>query len=183
MESKVIMHDASGAEVGETYSRRARQLVKQQRAVWADDTHTAIRFVPDTAEEWEAEPDPTAATHSSAIHAAPPSAKDKTGALYAMAERRIRDRNRLIWHTVALLPVFIIIFAWGYSTYNAVRSGELFLLFAGFLQGAWVMSYISRLRNYVKMSGYLPIPGSWEARRKMALDIEVDRLRRMGYTE
>ena len=101
--------------------------------------------------------------------------------LYAMAERRMRERNRLIWHTVALIPVFIALFVWGYSSYNAVRGGELFLMVMGFVQGAWVMSYISRLRNYVKMSGYLP--GNWEVRRKMELDVEVDRLRRMGYTD
>jgi len=175
MESKVIMYDAGGTEVGETYTRRARQLVKQQRAVWADDTHTAIRFAPDVANEWEVEPSPT-----------PPSAphsplKDRTGALYAMAEKRVRDRRRLIWHTVALIPVFLILLIWGATGYNARRGGEMFLVFMGVGWGAWGMSYVSRLRNYFNLNGILP--GNWESRRKMALDLEVDRLRRMGYSE
>ena len=177
MESKVIMYDASGTEVGETYTRRARQLVKQQRAVWADDTHTAIRFAPDTTEEWEPAPVP-------APPPTPPApTPDRTGALYALAERRVRDRRRIVWHTVALIPVLFFLFLWGVSSWNARRGGEMYLIFMGIGWGAWVTAYIAHLRSYVKMSGHIPRPGSWEARRKMTLDVEVDRLRRMGYTE
>jgi len=178
MESKVIMYDANGTEVGETYTRRARQLVKQQRAVWADDTHTAIRFAPDTTEEWEAEPTsapaPTAHTPVS----------ESSYALYALAEKRVRDRNRVILHSVALIPVLIIIFIWGVSSWNARRGGEMFILFMGIGWGAWVTSYICHLRNYIRKYNTLLGPGgSWSARRRMALDVEVDRLRRMGYTK
>ena len=176
MESKVIMYDASGVEVGETYTRRARQLVKQQRAVWADDTHTAIRFAPDAMEEWEVAPAPPPGA------AAP--APDKSSALYALAERRLRDRRRVIWHSVALIPVFFIVLFWGVASWNNSRhGGEMFLIFMGIGWGVWVTAYICHLRNYIRMAGYLPRPGSWEARRKMTLDVEVERLRRMGYTE
>ena len=179
MESKVIMYDAGGAEVGETYTRRARQLVKQQRAVWADETHTAIRFAPDTAEEWEPEPIPAPAAPPAPTAPIPA----RTGSLYALAEKRVRDRRRIILHTVALIPVFIILLIWGVTSYNARRGGEMFLIVMAFGWGVWITSYIAHLRNYVKMSGYIPRPGSWEARRKITLDVEVDRLRRMGYTE
>ena len=175
MESKVIMYDASGAEVGETYTRRARQLVKQQRAVWADDTHTAIRFAPDAMEEWEVAPAPPPGA------AAP--ASDKSSALYALAERRVRDRRLIVLHSVALIPVFFLILLWGVGSYHARRGGEMFLIFMGIGMGAWVTAYICHLRNYIRMSAYLPLPGSWAARRKMKLDVEVERLRRMGYTE
>ena len=46
MESKVILYDAKDKKIGQTFARRARQLVKQQRATWVDDQHEAIRFAP-----------------------------------------------------------------------------------------------------------------------------------------
>lgn len=44
MEPKVILYDSSNAKIGETYARRARQLVKQQRAFWTDEKQTAVKF-------------------------------------------------------------------------------------------------------------------------------------------
>ena len=173
MEGKVIMLDASGAEIGETYTRRARQLVKQQRAMWADDAHTAIRFMPDTAEDWELEPTPVAGP-------TPPAPEtDRTGALYAIAARRMRDRRRIIWHTLALIPVFLIIFLWGMTSYHGSRQGEGFLIFMGFSWGVWMTLYINHLRSYIKSCDYIPR----STRRRIMLDAEVDRLKRMGYTE
>ncbi|MCL2235132.1 MAG: 2TM domain-containing protein [Defluviitaleaceae bacterium] len=46
MEKKVILYNSDNAKIGETFVRRARQLVKQQRAVWTDDRQDAIRFAP-----------------------------------------------------------------------------------------------------------------------------------------
>ena len=46
MESKVALYDSNNNKIGETYTRRARQLVKQQRASWVDDSQSAIRFAP-----------------------------------------------------------------------------------------------------------------------------------------
>jgi len=46
MENKIILYNSSGAKIGETYPRRAKQLINQQRAMWTDDTQTAIRFAP-----------------------------------------------------------------------------------------------------------------------------------------
>lgn len=47
MEGKVALININGDKIGETYTRRARQLVKQQRAVWVDDSQKAIRFTSD----------------------------------------------------------------------------------------------------------------------------------------
>ena len=52
MESKVLLYDAEGRKIGETFTRRARQLVKQQRAVWMDDRQTAAQFVADV-DDWQ----------------------------------------------------------------------------------------------------------------------------------
>ena len=46
MDCKVILYNSSDVKIGETYVRRARQLVKQQRAFWVDDGQRAIKFVP-----------------------------------------------------------------------------------------------------------------------------------------
>ena len=46
MEGKVLLYDSNDVKIGETYLRRARQLVKQQRASWVDDSQKAVRFAP-----------------------------------------------------------------------------------------------------------------------------------------
>jgi len=46
IETKVTLYNANEVKIGETYTRRARQLVRQQRAMWIDDTQSAIRFAP-----------------------------------------------------------------------------------------------------------------------------------------
>ena len=46
MEGKVLLYDSNDVKIGETFVRRARQLVKQQRASWISDNQDAIRFAP-----------------------------------------------------------------------------------------------------------------------------------------
>jgi len=46
MEGKVLLYDSSDIKIGETFTRRARQLVKQQRASWVNENQDAIRFAP-----------------------------------------------------------------------------------------------------------------------------------------
>ena len=180
MEGKVIMLDANGVEIGETYTRRARQLVKQQRAIWADDTHTTIRFMPDTVEDWELAPLPELAPMPAVSSSGPAPEIDRTSALYAIAARRMRDRRRIIWHTLALIPVFLLILIWGMTTYHGTRhGGEGFLIMMGFCWGVWVTAYVNHLRSYLRSLDHLPR----STRKRLMLDAEVDRLRRMGYTE
>ncbi|MCL2364014.1 MAG: 2TM domain-containing protein [Defluviitaleaceae bacterium] len=46
MEAKVTLYNAAGERIGDTFARRARQLVKQQRAYWLDAGETEVRFHP-----------------------------------------------------------------------------------------------------------------------------------------
>ena len=46
MEGKVALYDSNNIKIGETFTRRARQLVKQQRASWVDDSQSAVKFAP-----------------------------------------------------------------------------------------------------------------------------------------
>lgn len=130
MKSKVMLFDASGAPVGETFMRRARQLVSQQRAEWINDG--AIRFAPDADisdigvgmsidEETLPEARPI---------------RSKTGPdalLYHIAETRLQERKNFIWHSILLVPVTIICLILGLSS----RSDE----FLTFLLGAWLSPY------------------------------------------
>jgi len=173
MEGKVILLDASGVEIGETYTRRARQLVKQQRAIWADDTHTAIQFAPDSEEEWGLPPEPKPT---------PPPTPDKSGALYAIAAKRIQDRRRMIMHSLLFIPGFFLIWMFSevLSGWRLTHAGHLGL---GFVWGVWTMIYFYRLRTFIKEYGHKLSPRDWEGRRRLRLEAEVDRLKRMGFSE
>jgi len=46
MEAKVTLYNAAGERIGDTFARRARQLVKQQRAYWLDEGEAAVQFHP-----------------------------------------------------------------------------------------------------------------------------------------
>ena len=46
METKVTLYNAAGERIGDTFARRAKQLVKHQRAHWVDESETAVRFHP-----------------------------------------------------------------------------------------------------------------------------------------
>jgi hypothetical protein len=46
MEPKVTLYDSNNVKIGETFARRARQLVKQQRAAWTHSDQTNLRFFP-----------------------------------------------------------------------------------------------------------------------------------------
>ena len=47
MEKKIELYNSNNIKIGETYVRRARQLVNRQRARWVDSNQTAIRFYPE----------------------------------------------------------------------------------------------------------------------------------------
>ena len=165
MEGKITLLDATGAEIGETYTRRARQLVKQQRAIWANDTHTAVQFMADTDEEWDtiASPAPPAPT------------SEPTSTLYALAEQRIHARRLIVWHTVLVFPVLMFIILMG----DLARTSGGYM-FAAFICGVWLTVYASHVRNYVKTHGILRSK-SWKQRHKFRIEAEVEHLRRMGF--
>jgi hypothetical protein len=170
MENKIHLYDANDVKIGETFSRRARQLVSQQRAEWVDEAKTAIRFAPDAEEGWEtggAEPLPPAAE--------PASLKTESAAkegLYMIAERRIRERNRFALHSTAFIPVglFLLIL------FDGIYRSNGFLLF---ILGGWVTAYGIHFIHFVM--NYANNSLSVKERRLRKLAAEVERLKRMGY--
>ena len=124
MKNKIMLFDASGVQIGETFMRRARQLVNQQRAEWINDA--AIRFIADidlTDADWSV-PEPEEASvltkgirdtrgiidtggirDSGDIRDTGPEAL-----LYYLAEERIKDRNNFILHSLLIMPgIFVIV--------------------------------------------------------------------------
>jgi len=67
MENKVVLYNSNDIKIGETFVRRAKQLVNRQRAQWTDSSQTAIRFYPEMEHMDEDVIDPIA-TPSIQIH-------------------------------------------------------------------------------------------------------------------
>ncbi|MCL2576898.1 MAG: hypothetical protein FWE27_02445 [Defluviitaleaceae bacterium] len=102
MESKILLYDSNNVKIGETFIRRAKQLVKQQRAAWIDDSQNAVRFFQDV-DDWE--------TVAVMDEEKPPIDDSKDDAwLIALAERRIKERKWFILHSVLTIPVWLFLF-------------------------------------------------------------------------
>ena len=179
MEAKITLYNADGTQIGETFSRRARQLVKQQRAVWVDDDHTAIRFNPDPVEfesDWE---DALDKPIRPAVEKHP-----EHDPVYVFAKKKLKERRRVILHLWLLIPEII-----GFALFaSLIPSSDLshFVMGMSFgtlltANGCNVWYYYDR---YVKDQ---PINvgtlSYWQNRREIQLAAEVEKLRRMGYGE
>jgi len=105
MEGKVVLYDSNNAKIGETYTRRARQLVKQQRASWVDESQGAIKFAPGMEHM-----DDPAPTDMPSYDIDPRADKE----LMKLAKRRVHARFAFRLHA-SLLPIlsafFILIYA------------------------------------------------------------------------
>ena len=185
MEAKVTLFNDDGTQIGDTFARRARQLVKQQRAVWIDDNHTAIQFLPDPeiAEDFADDPAEARVPYpATAKHTAPDTDRDP---LYAIAEVRLRDRKRVKFHLLMFIPAFIAILIFtsiidmGFNSAGAA-------LFFGFAFGALLTFNICNMHTYYNqhIKGRVHVSGAfayWQTRHDKQLKNEVEKLRRMGY--
>ncbi|MDR3239552.1 MAG: hypothetical protein LBT44_05645 [Clostridiales bacterium] len=144
MDDRVIVNDENNVKIGKTYPRRARQLVHKQRAIWADEMQTAIRLSPTVEDrEWvEAEP---VIEMEIASEAAPASSWDERW-LYALAEKRVRQRKWFIFHSCGLIPGFIVLVLF----WSAVGGGYDTDLFFCFLLGGWSTPYVIHVCAFVK---------------------------------
>ena len=160
MKNKIMLFDANGDQVGETFMRRARQLVNQQRAEWINDG--AIRFTADAdvdEVEWKTDlpEEPKAEVKSAGSEAL----------LYYLAEKRINERNAFIWHSVFMVPGWILCLILG----SAGRGDALM----AFLLGLWTSPYAVHVFIFIRtqLKEYRPED------RERKLEREVDKLRRM----
>jgi len=155
MKSKVTMFDAEGAPVGETFTRRARQLVNQQRAEWINES--AIRFSPDAEIDIEADEEEERPAMKKT---------DSEALLYYLAEKRLKDRAIFIMHSLLFLPGLIFLAILGEN----MRAD----LMIGFLIGGWTVPYGIHFVVYV----YNWLKNFQPENRERRLEMEVSKLRR-----
>ena len=165
MEAKILLYDSNDVKIGETFMRRARQLVKQQRATWVDDRQNAIRFAPD-AEDWEEAPLFPALEHK----------EPDDDWIIALAEKRLRARKLFMLHSIVLLPAFFMFFVIATVIANTWHS-EPAWLFIGLTFGSWTTSYAIHIYLFAKTICY-PFPSpNWNERKARRLAAEVAMLK------
>ncbi|MCL2204577.1 MAG: EI24 domain-containing protein [Defluviitaleaceae bacterium] len=131
MDGKVILYDSNDVKIGETYIKRARQLVKKQRASWVDDSYKSIRFAPG-AESLEA--------------IAMQEEEHDDGWLVELAAKRITQRKRFIFHSIAFIPGWFLLFGFITLILDDATTGAI--AFVMFVLGAWVTGYVIHVCQY-----------------------------------
>jgi len=91
MENKVLLYDSNNVKIGETFVRRARSLVKQQRAMWLDEAQSAVKFFAGMENLAIAE-------DSQDLDVAVTDAEDGT-LIVTLVEKRIKERKMLMVHS------------------------------------------------------------------------------------
>jgi hypothetical protein len=170
MEDKVILLDSAGKKVGETFTRRANQLVTQQRAEWTDDSHISIKFVPDAEENWEKD-QPAGPRPATPV-------REETGYIYALAEKRIREKKMFLIHSIALIPVYffsVLIFLGLFDGENGAVAVMMFLW------GVWTTLYAVHAYLFIKVRFNEFKKAERTERRARKIANEMDKLKRMGY--
>jgi len=141
MEPKIILYDSNDVKIGETFVRRARQLVKQQKAVWTDSTETALRFLPGMENsDTNLEDEPTSEPIASETKP-----QDEAW-LVALAEKRLRARSLFIIHSVWLFPMWLLIFLFCAVFLHGFVAG----FFLGALGASWGTAYLIHAYLFLK---------------------------------
>jgi len=93
---KVLLFNADDVKIGETFFRRAAQLVRQQKAEWADDSCEAIRF-------YKGMENTDASSDVSSI------SPHMNGFLSSEFDRQIKERAKFVIHSFMLVPGIIML--------------------------------------------------------------------------
>jgi len=169
---KITVYDQDNQLVGETYQRRAKQLVLKNRASWMDDDHSAICLT-NADDELDIENEEekmiyhnNGAKEMEARYPDDSHDKPSNDLLMYLAERNIRFRGNLIRHSAAFIVVFpiMIILTDGFH----VRSNGHF--FAGIIV-AW--GALIAYKTYVLIRSWL----ASRLPRHNALTAEYERLK------
>jgi len=121
---QIAVINENGTQIGMTFPKRAKQLIARQRALWHNDSHTAICLLPELKEEVILDKDFTYNTNDG-FKEAPRCAKSDDLLLY-LAKKNVAERKNLIKQAV------IYAIAWT----------VLLVVYAGFWDGA--DNYLSR---------------------------------------
>jgi len=110
MVQQLAVYDESGAQVGMTFPKRARQLISKQRALWHDDSHTAIKLLPEPNEEVAMD-----------VHQEDDLDKSKEAVGFAgsdellmyIAKKNVKEKKNLIKHIIAYIlswPIIVVFY-------------------------------------------------------------------------
>jgi len=110
MIQQIAVYDESGAQVGMTFPKRAKQLVGKQRAIWHDDEHTAIFLLPEVKTEDALDDESVDAEHD-APKDAEPAYKESDDLLLYLAKKNVKEKKRLIWLIVAYIIAMPLVYA------------------------------------------------------------------------
>ena len=138
MSNMITMLDASDNKIGETFFRRAKQLVKQQRAAWTSDEQKAIKFLPgmeNLSEETEGD-------------MSEDQADEKW--MHELAIKRIQDRKLFKWHSIAILPGLIVAFFVAAVMVDAAFGGDMATFFLGLAWGSLSTAYFIHVFFYAR---------------------------------
>ena len=139
---QLAVYDESGAQIGMTFPKRARQLINKQRALWHDDTHTSIRLLPDSKEDA-----PMDEYLDDDMDETPgPSGSDDL--LLYLAKKNVREKRNLIKHIVVYIAALPLIAAF----YEAIISNTRHPL-------SW--QWENRLWPLNEIRGYVPYESMW----------------------
>jgi len=159
--NKVLLFNSDGVKIGDTYYRRAAQLVRQQKAEWSSEALDAVRFYKGMENGEASDPDVNAAVPLS--DEANITKQDShlgisphiNGLLRNEFEKRVREREKFIIHTFALIPV-----SFGILVFHIILSEFVFrfmpwrfqdaVTFLGIgMVGIWVLIYFIHLFLYL----------------------------------
>ena len=170
MESKVLMFDVDNNKIGETFTRRAKQLVKQQRAIWLDESQRAIRFLDDGLDyEINVEAKPPSYSHAPhwETESEEPLKEHYEEWLVTLAQKRIKDRKRFIIHSIIFIPVVLFIFS--------ISNGNRTLGRDAAMLGSWFTAYAIHTFQFVipKIKAYLKQNRNRDEQRARKLAAEI----------
>jgi len=139
MDGKVLLLNSDSVKIGETFFRRAAQLVRQQRAEWTDDSQMAVRF----------HPGKEIATKSEAKQSDLAVSPLVNGLLANEFERRIKEREKFVIHSFSLVPGFIVILVAWYAvdamlgvTWGFYQFYDLLVAFGVISCVIWITAYL-----------------------------------------
>ncbi|MCL1988653.1 MAG: hypothetical protein FWG64_11910 [Firmicutes bacterium] len=185
-ESKIALYDSNDNKIGETFMRRAKQLVKQQRAAWTDESQTALKFgagmenfvVPETAiiAEDTAEFELELETEFTATK---PTKSAEESWIVLLAEQRIKARKFFILHSIIAVPAIYPLVALVFFFLRYVLPWNEDVIYGGVF-GSWITAYVIHFCVFFKNSGTplkRPIFEKKQTRKERQLALEIAKIK------
>jgi len=190
MEQQITVYNEHLAAVGMTFSRRAKQLVNKQRAVWTDETRGAIRLLPEIKEE------PIMTNTNEPSEGSEYKDDSIDNCLLCIAKKRVKEKRQLLKSIGVYIIGCILIFMYmtannyfgddnywsGYVRGNSMGLAQGALLTWSALLGWRICTYVyARVKgtNLLKNFSRDPVKAEYEKLKVMRaskIEAEMERL-------